>query len=101
MIAKSGRLYFLANQFRNSDNTMAHYRTSGQEILNQLGAQVDAFVAGVGTGGTLMGVGKVLREKNPDVRLIAVEPTRRQLCQVRKTCGTTRLQESGTVLCQR
>lgn len=74
MIAKSGRLYFLANQFRNSDNTMAHYRTTGQEILNQLGAQVDAFVAGVGTGGTLMGVGKVLREKNPDVRLIAVEP---------------------------
>lgn len=53
---------------------MAHYRTTGQEILNQLGAQVDAFVAGVGTGGTLMGVGKVLREKNPDVRLIAVEP---------------------------
>jgi cysteine synthase A len=74
MIAKSGRLYFLANQFRNSDNTMAHYRTTGQEILNQLGAQVDAFVAGVGTGGTLMGVCKVLREKNPDVRLIAVEP---------------------------
>lgn len=74
MIAKSGRHYFLANQFRNSDNTMAHYRTTGQEILNQLGAQVDAFVAGVGTGGTLMGVGKVLREKNPDVRLIAVEP---------------------------
>lgn len=74
MIAKNDNRYFLANQFRNSDNTMAHYHTTGQEIIQQTGGNVDAFVAGVGTGGTLMGVGKALREKNPNVRLVAVEP---------------------------
>jgi cysteine synthase A len=73
-ISKSDRHYFLTNQFRNPDNTMAHYRTTGQEIIQQLNGKIDAFVAGVGTGGTLMGVGKALREKNEETRLIAVEP---------------------------
>jgi cysteine synthase A len=66
--------YFLANQFCNTDNTMAHYYTTGREIVQQMRGEVDAFVAGVGTGGTLMGVGKALREKRRDVRLVAVEP---------------------------
>jgi cysteine synthase A len=74
MIAKSSTTYFLANQFRNPDNKMAHYCTTGQEIIQQTGGDVDAFVAGVGTGGTLMGVGRALREKIPDVHLVAVEP---------------------------
>jgi len=74
MITKDDSRYFLANQFRNPDNVMAHYHTTGQEIIRQAGQDIDAFVAGVGTGGTLMGVGKALREKNPAVRLIAVEP---------------------------
>jgi cysteine synthase A len=73
-IAKDGSGYFLANQFRNPDNVMAHYHTTGQEIIDQMGGQVDSFVAGVGTGGTLMGVAKALREKNPDVLIVAVEP---------------------------
>jgi len=73
-IAKSGERYFLANQFRNPDNIMAHYHTTGEEILQQIDGDVDAFVAGVGTGGTLMGVGRVLRERNPNVCLVAVEP---------------------------
>jgi len=73
-IAKSGGHYFLANQFRNPDNTMAHYYTTGQEILRQVQGDIDSFVTGVGTGGTLMGVGKALREKDPKVRLVAVEP---------------------------
>lgn len=73
-IAKSNEHYFLTDQFRNPDNTMAHYHTTGKEILQQAGNDVDCFVAGVGTGGTLMGAGKALREKNPNVRLVAVEP---------------------------
>jgi len=73
-IASSGDRYFLTNQFCNNDNTMAHYHTTGKEIREQMNGAIHAFVAGVGTGGTLMGVGKALREKNPQVRLIAVEP---------------------------
>ena len=73
-IAESSDRYFLPNQFCNADNTLAHYHTTGREILQQTGGDVDAFVAGVGTGGTLMGVGKVLREQNHSVRLVAVEP---------------------------
>jgi len=73
-IAKDSGQYFFTNQFCNADNTLAHYHTTGQEIMQQMGGDVDAFVAGVGTGGTLMGVGKALREKTLRVRLIAVEP---------------------------
>jgi cysteine synthase len=66
---------FLPRQFQNPDNTKCHYHTTGKEILEQInGRKIDAFVAGVGTGGTLMGVGKRLREANPDCKLIAVEP---------------------------
>jgi cysteine synthase A len=73
-ISKSDRHYFLTDQFRNPDNAMAHYHTTGQEIIQQAGEKIDAFVAGVGTGGTLMGVGKALRKNNEKMRLIAVEP---------------------------
>jgi len=73
-IAKDTDHYFLTNQFCNADNTLAHYYTTGREIVEQMGCEVDAFVAGVGTGGTLMGVGKALKEKCPGVRLVAVEP---------------------------
>ncbi|MDW8034319.1 MAG: cysteine synthase family protein [Nitrososphaerota archaeon] len=65
---------FLVDQFSNEDNVMAHYEGTGMEILSQLKDRIDAFVAGVGTGGTLIGVGKALKEKYPEVRLIAVEP---------------------------
>ena len=65
---------FIPNQFDNSANAAAHERTTGPEIWEDLGGQVDAFVAGVGTGGTLTGVGRFLRSKNPNVKLYAVEP---------------------------
>ena len=73
-IAESGEQYFLTDQFSNADNTLAHYETTGREIIQQVDSNIDAFVAGVGTGGTLMGVGKAIREKNPRARLVAVEP---------------------------
>jgi cysteine synthase A len=73
-IVASGGRYFLANQFRNPDNVLAHYHTTGREILRQVNGRIDVFVAGVGTGGTLMGVGRALRDRNPDLRLVAVEP---------------------------
>lgn len=65
---------FLVNQFSNEDNVRAHYQGTGMEILSQLNEEIDAFVAGVGTGGTLIGVGKALKEKYRKLRLIAVEP---------------------------
>jgi len=83
-IVTSGECYFLANQFRNLDNTMAHYHTTGREILEQMNGDFDAFVAGVGTGGTLMGVGRALRERNPNVRIVAVEPEEAAVLSGRK-----------------
>lgn len=61
-------------QFTNPNNPEAHYRTTGPEIWRQCSGKVDVFVAGVGSGGTLMGVGKYLREKNPHVQIVAIEP---------------------------
>lgn len=66
--------HFVPGQFTNPNNPDAHYRTTGPEIWAQMDGRVDAFVAGVGSGGTLMGVGRFLREKNPRVQIIAVEP---------------------------
>lgn len=65
---------FIPNQFDNPANAAAHERTTGPEIWRDLDGCVDAFVAGVGTGGTITGVGRFLRSKNPHVKLVAVEP---------------------------
>lgn len=66
--------YFLPQQFMNAANPQVHRRTTGREILEQMDGEVDAFVAGVGTGGSVTGVGEVLKEALPEVRVIAVEP---------------------------
>ena len=66
--------YWVPGQFDNADNVEAHYRTTGPEIWEQCGGRVGAFVAAQGSGGTLTGVGRLLRERDPRVRLYAVEP---------------------------
>ena len=72
-LADNGNV-FLPDQFSNPANPDAHRRTTGPEILDALDGRVDVFVAGVGTGGTITGVGEVLKARNPDCRIVAVEP---------------------------
>lgn len=65
---------FLANQFANQDNLLAQYETTGEEILNQVPEEIGGFISGVGTGGTLMGIGKKLRKRYPNLMITAIEP---------------------------
>ncbi|MCL1927108.1 MAG: cysteine synthase family protein [Syntrophorhabdaceae bacterium] len=66
--------YYMPNQYANPDNPLAHYETTGPEVLRQTGGEIDCFVAGMGTGGTLMGVGRYMRENAPETKIIGVEP---------------------------
>jgi len=66
---------YMPNQFDNESNVLAHYETTGPELFSQTKGEVDVFVSGMGTTGTLMGTGKYLKEKKPGVRIVGVEPT--------------------------
>jgi cysteine synthase A len=75
-LLKKNRGYFMPQQFDNPANPEVHRRTTAREILRATGGRLDAFVAGVGTGGTITGVGEVLKETNRDILIVAVEPAR-------------------------
>jgi cysteine synthase A len=72
--AKADSSIFVPQQFENPDNPEIHYRTTAREIWDQLDGKVDMFISGLGSGGTLCGVGRFLKEKNPDILVVAVEP---------------------------
>jgi cysteine synthase B len=74
LAAENPELYWYANQYDNPANWQAHYNSTGPEIWAQTSGQVTHFIAGLGTSGTLMGVGRYLREQTPGIRLIAVQP---------------------------
>ncbi|OEU69803.1 MAG: cysteine synthase A [Desulfuromonadales bacterium C00003093] len=73
-MAERDAMIFLPRQFSNPDNPAAQYSSLGREILSQIRNRVDAFVMGVGTGGTLMGAGRALKEAFPEIKIVAVEP---------------------------
>lgn len=74
IVSRNSEKYFMPNQFANQANIMAHYETTAEEIWRDTSGQVTHFVAGIGTTGTLMGVSKRLKEHNPKVRIIGVQP---------------------------
>jgi cysteine synthase B len=74
LYAENRDRYFYPDQYNNAANWRAHYETTGPEILAQTGGRITHFVAGLGTSGTFMGTGRRLREANPDIRLISVQP---------------------------
>jgi len=75
LMGKHKGKYWFPAQFDNPDNPKAHYKSTGPELWNQMGGKVDAFIASQGTGGVLSGIGRYLRQKNPKVKLYAVEPS--------------------------
>lgn len=86
--------YWEPDQYGNADNIGAHYKTTGPEIWEQTGGQVDAFVATQGTGGTITGVGRYLREQNARVKLFAIEPTEAPMLS-RREWGSHKIEGIG------
>jgi len=76
IIEEEPEKYYMPNQFTNINNTLSHYETTGPEIFAQTEGEIDVFVAGMGTTGTLMGTGLFLKEKKPQIKIIGVEPCR-------------------------
>ena len=87
---------FLANQFENEDNILAHYETTGKEILEQLeGKEIGGFISGVGTGGTLIGIGKRLKEKDSKIKIVALEPEKMPILSKGKIVGQHKIEGIG------
>lgn len=76
IISREPEKYYMPNQFENENNPLSHYETTGPEILAQTGGNIDVFVAGMGTTGTLMGTGRYLKEKKPGIKVVGVEPVK-------------------------
>ena len=86
---------FLANQFANQDNFLAHYETTAEEILKQIPEHIYGFVSGVGTGGTLMGVGKRLKENFEDLQIVAIEPDKMPMLSKGEIIGQHKIEGIG------
>lgn len=86
---------FLSNQFENKNNILAHYETTGKEIIESLGEQVGGFVSGIGTGGTLIGVSKRLKEYNSNIKAYALEPDKMPLLSQNKIIGNHKIEGIG------
>jgi cysteine synthase B len=76
MAANNPDKYFMPDQFSNKYNKLAHYHTTAKEIWEQTGGKIDYFVSSLGTSGTLMGVGKYLKEKDPNIRIVSAHPVK-------------------------
>lgn len=86
---------FLANQFSNTDNFLAHYETTAEEIIHQVPEKIYGFVSGVGTGGTLMGVGKRLKEEFKETKIVAIEPDKMPMISEGKIYGQHKIEGIG------
>ena len=86
---------FLSNQFENKNNVMAHYETTGKEIVEKLGNNISGFVSGIGTGGTLIGISKRLKEENKDIKVFALEPDKMALLSGAKTLENHKIEGIG------
>jgi len=86
LIAEEPGKYYMPNQFENENNVLAHFETTGPEIFSQTKGEIDVFVAGMGTGGTLMGTGSYLKEKKSQIKIVGVEPTLGHKIQGLKIC---------------
>ena len=86
---------FLANQFANKENYLAHYETTGEEIIKQLPERAYAFISGVGTGETLMGIGKRLKKEFDDFKIVALEPDKMPIISKGKVIGQHKIEGIG------
>ena len=86
---------FLSNQFSNRDNFLAHYETTAKEILNQIPEPIEGFLSGVGTGGTLMGIGTKLKEKYINLKIVAIEPDKMPIISQGKIIGSHKIEGIG------
>ena len=89
---KNGFFFFL---FANTDNLLAHYETTGEEIVNSLPEKVSAFISGVGTGGTLMGVGRKLKKHDADIKIVALEPDKMPIISQNKMIENHKIEGIG------
>lgn len=76
LVKQNPEKYFMPDQFSNEYNKIAHYRTTGEEIWKQTNGRIDYFVSSLGTSGTIMGVGKVLKEHNPQIKIVSAHPVK-------------------------
>ncbi len=86
---------FLSNQFKNENNVLAHYETTGKEIIEKLEKNIGGFVSGIGTGGTLMGIAKRLKEENKNIKIFALEPDKMPLLSEGKIIGNHKIEGIG------